>query len=453
MASPLRILRFQAENFKRLKVVSITPHGNMIQLTGANGSGKSSVLDAIYAALAGKGAAPTVPIREGEESAVITLDLGRIKVTRRFTEHNTSLVVESEDGAVFPSPQTMLDKLVGALSFDPLEFTRLSAKEQRAALGKLAGVDQKLKEHDTHRRTAFEERTIVNRELTKLQASVDAIPQEDVAPVDVAQLLADIEAVDAHNRKVEHTQRGLAHEMEGAEGLRNSAALQRARAEELRDEALECEAGAVKDEWQADQIAARVEASLLRVPSLQDAAPLKQQLAAAQAINARVEQQRDRARRAMELLEKKRVASMLTDEIEMIDAEKPRLVEAAGLPVPGLGFTEDGVTFKGLPFEQASGAEQLRVSVAIAMAANPTLRVLRIKDGSLLDPSSLAIVADMLREHDYQLWIERVDVSGKVGIVMQDGEALPDPFEDPNDSHEEARFWQAHDAAMLEETQ
>ena len=139
MASPLRILRFQAENFKRLKVVSITPHGNMIQLTGANGSGKSSVLDAIYAALAGKGAAPTVPIREGEESAVITLDLGRIKVTRRFTEHNTSLVVESEDGAVFPSPQTMLDKLVGSLTFDPLEFTRLSAKEQRAALGKLAG--------------------------------------------------------------------------------------------------------------------------------------------------------------------------------------------------------------------------------------------------------------------------------------------------------------------------
>ena len=206
-------------------------------------------------------------------------------------------------------------------------------------------------------------------------------------------------------------------------------------AEELRAEALECEAGAVKDEWQADQIAAQVSASLLRVPSPQDAAPLKQQIAEAQAINTRVEQQRDRARRAMELLEKKRVASMLTDEIEMIDAEKQRLVEAAGLPVPGLGFTEDGVTFKGFPFDQASGAEQLRVSVAIAMAANPTLRVLRIKDGSLLDPSSLEIVADMLREHDYQLWIERVDVSGKVGIVMQDGEALPDPFED--DAREE----------------
>ena len=41
------------------------------------------------------------------------------------------------------------------------------------------------------------------------------------------------------------------------------------------------------------------------------------------------------------------------------------------------------------------------------------------------------VVADMLRAHDYQLWIERVDVSGKVGIVMQDGEALPDPFEEP----------------------
>ena len=63
----------------------------------------------------------------------------------------------------------------------------------------------------------------------------------------------------------------------------------------------------------------------------------------------------------------------------------------------------------------------MRVSVAIAMAANPKLRVLRIKDGSLLDENSLALIADMASENDYQVWIERVDTTGKVGVVMEDG--------------------------------
>jgi hypothetical protein len=58
---------------------------------------------------------------------------------------------------------------------------------------------------------------------------------------------------------------------------------------------------------------------------------------------------------------------------------------------------------------------------AIAMAANPELRVLRIKDGSLLDENGLRLVAEMADAGDYQVWIEQVDTSGKVGIVMEDG--------------------------------
>jgi hypothetical protein len=79
------------------------------------------------------------------------------------------------------------------------------------------------------------------------------------------------------------------------------------------------------------------------------------------------------------------------------------------------------VTYRGLPFDQASSAEQLRVSVAIAMAAHPKLRVLRIKDGSLLDERSLAMLEEMAEAADYQVWVERVDTSGAVGIVMEDG--------------------------------
>lgn len=63
------------------------------------------------------------------------------------------------------------------------------------------------------------------------------------------------------------------------------------------------------------------------------------------------------------------------------------------------------------------------MSVAIAMASNPKLRVLRIKDGSLLDKASLALLESMADDRDYQVWIERVDTSGTVGIIMEDGTA------------------------------
>ena len=62
----MKILKLTAENIKKLKVVEITPQGNVVQITGRNGSGKSSTLDAIWWALAGKEAIQGKPIREGE---------------------------------------------------------------------------------------------------------------------------------------------------------------------------------------------------------------------------------------------------------------------------------------------------------------------------------------------------------------------------------------------------
>ena len=36
-AQPLRIVRLEAESFKRLRVVSITPDGTVVRITGRNG--------------------------------------------------------------------------------------------------------------------------------------------------------------------------------------------------------------------------------------------------------------------------------------------------------------------------------------------------------------------------------------------------------------------------------
>ena len=81
----------------------------------------------------------------------------------------------------------------------------------------------------------------------------------------------------------------------------------------------------------------------------------------------------------------------------------------------------------GHPLNQASGAEQLRAGVAIAMALNPKLRVIRVRDGNSLDSGGMRLLAEMAEEHGYQVWIERVDESGTVGFVIEDGEVKHAP--------------------------
>ena len=49
----MKILAFHAENFKLIKVVIIKPDGNIVEITGKNAQGKTSVLDGIYVALSG----------------------------------------------------------------------------------------------------------------------------------------------------------------------------------------------------------------------------------------------------------------------------------------------------------------------------------------------------------------------------------------------------------------
>jgi hypothetical protein len=62
----------------------------------------------------------------------------------------------------------------------------------------------------------------------------------------------------------------------------------------------------------------------------------------------------------------------------------------------------------------------------MALAMNPDLRVILIRDGSLLDAENLAVIEEMAAERDAQIWIERVSDDRSVGIVIEDGALVDD---------------------------
>lgn len=417
----MKIIRLEAANVKRLRAVEITPDGNTVVIAGKNGQGKTSILDSILLALGGGAAAKDTirPIRDGEDEAHVTLDLGELVVTRTWTKEagTTRLVVAAPDGARYTKGQTTLDALVGRLSFDPMQFSQQDARAQLATLLELVELPFDPDELQRRRDGYFAQRTDVGRAGKQLEGQLAGMPAPaegaPTEPVDVAALLAQHRAaMDAHREydhavaRVEAARAGQVraeHAVQEAE-----AALERAR------KAL----GAAQDEM------AIVADAVPDQDTLPDVHALEQQLLAAETTNADVLYAQQRAKVQAELDATLAHHQELTAAIKALDEERAAGVAAAAMPLEGLAFDDDGVTYRGVPFKQCSAAEQLRVSMAIAMAANPRIRIIRITDGSLLDSDNMALIASMADEHDFQVWIERVDESGQQGIVIEDGQVV-----------------------------
>lgn len=413
----MKIVRLTAENVKRLVAVEIAPDGNVVVIAGKNGQGKTSVLDSIWYALGGGPAArgTSKPIRDGEDHAQVTLDLGEIVVTRKWQDGaKSTLTVESKDGARFTSPQAMLDALVGRLSFDPLAFAQQDERTQLTSLLELVELPFDLDELDGQRRGLYEKRTDVGRVGKQLDGQLAGIPKAaegtPAEPVDVTALVAEFSRARQLRSERERailTADGFkaAAERAGAAVREAEAALERAR-QELVD---------------ADKAHAAARESVPAADTVPDVDELERQLAGADAVNAAVRQAQQRADVSAKLDETKAEYDALTAAIENLDETKAAGVAAATMPIEGLAFDDTGVTYRGVPFKQSSSAEQLKVSVAMALAMNPRIRVIRITDGSLLDSDSMALIAQMAEEHDAQVWVERVDESGAVGVLIEDG--------------------------------
>lgn len=400
----MKIISLQAENYKRLKAVEITPDGSTVIIGGRNAQGKSSVLDAIWAALGGRdGNKAAKPIRDGEEKARVRLDLGDVIVTRRWTPSGSTVAVESAEGALFKSPQALLDGLVGALSFDPLAFTRLNAKQQRDALLDLVQIGVDVDALDTEREALFNKRTDVGRRGKEIGEVVfDAgLPTVEQSATVILNMIREVE--DKNRARREHDE------------------LLKSRTESVND--LRAEIARLADILKASTEAlAALEST--PVDPIIDTAELEDSLATVEETNQRI-RANNAARAQREKKDELRAEyEALTVMLKTLDKKKASALAGAKFPVDGLGFDAEGVTFNGIPFSQASSAEQIRVSLGMAIAANPKLRVVRIMDGSLLDEDNLRLVAEVAAEHDMQVWIERVGSDAGIGVVIEDGEVV-----------------------------
>jgi hypothetical protein len=438
---PLHIAALEIENILRVSAVSIKTDGSVIELTGRNRAGKSSIIDAIWIAMGGEKNIPKMPIHGDAAAGHVIVELDDedgfvYRVTRKLRRREdgsigTTLTLENADGKL-QQPQVILSRLFGALSIDPLEFMDQDPKQQADVFKRLVpGFDFAAAEAANAK--DFAERTNINRDAKAARAREAGIVIPADAPaerLDEAALIAEMQKAGEHNALIERRKAGREEAGRTIARCRASVKDLEAQADALRQQADKLDLQAVAAEGEARDLEQKL-ANVEPLPDQIDSATLGLMIEEARRVNALFDAgaraRADKARYAEEAAAAEAKSEALTAAIDKRKADMAAAIAASEMPVEGITFEDAAVLYRGLPINQASQAEQIGISVAIAAALNPRLRFVSVKQASLLDQDSWDLLLKLSKERNLQIIAETVQSNRPTAVLIEDGMVAHQP--------------------------
>jgi ABC-type cobalamin/Fe3+-siderophores transport system ATPase subunit len=176
----MKIVKFLAAQVKGLKVVEFNPDPEVVKITGANGAGKSTVLDIIKALFTGD----TMPVRKGSAKGLVNIQIGEYNVSWDLKAGETGkVVVKDSKGATMPAPREFLKKMAGNKAIDPLCFIRMDRKDQIKTLFQLVpGLEASLKDINDRYVKVQQQRSNTLALQTKAKVDLSRIPEHAQVP-------------------------------------------------------------------------------------------------------------------------------------------------------------------------------------------------------------------------------------------------------------------------------
>ncbi len=452
----IHIVGMEIRNMYRIRFarVKFIPGVGFVRVTGDNGEGKTSVIRAAMACFGGAGEVLPAALNDetdGEPGyAVMELSNG-YTVRRDITEANPKgmLRVMGPDGG--KHGQKKLNGWLGDHhDFDVLAFFGLKAPRQREillGLGKDPDLASKLAAKRGEHDNLYEERTPFIAE----QRRARAVPKPDgerPAQVDVSvemEKLRELQAAKARRHEV------------GVElgGFREKLTANKARMTEITETELRLVAKtkenikvlldqiAVLNEAQGrdtsayeeerDKLTTRrtelmtagkdVKATFEAMADVsEDIDAATAHISEADVVNERIAPWKlwDTAAGDFDTATAK--YDELTAKMKDIKAVETKLIAEAGIPVEGISFSENAEPLlNGRPLAVASGAERIRMSVAVAIAEDPELRVCLIDEANDLGLKAMEELDSQATEHDFQIIGCRLGIEGPGEIIVNDG--------------------------------
>jgi len=204
----MRVKLIRIQNILGIEDLEIRPGKHGALITGANGTGKTSVLEALKAVA--KGGHDATLIRKGaEEGRVVWVFEDDVEVTKRVRPHTSDVDVRHPTMGKISTPQTYLNGLMDQLSINPLDFFTASSPADRvqklleampleldreALKEAVAGTDVELNGASTEgvhplvaiasaHHAVYDERTAVNRVVRENRTTAEqlraSLPDDD----------------------------------------------------------------------------------------------------------------------------------------------------------------------------------------------------------------------------------------------------------------------------------
>ena len=406
-----RFIGLQVEGFKKIKMAVMDFDGKrLVPIYGKNGAGKSSIIEAIEVLFRGGKAVKEGIVNNESDKAIIIGEIDGYVIRREINKNNEiKTVVKSADGKTIAKPQEFLDAISGYF-IDPQDFSALSGKEKKDRLMKYAGIS--FTEIDSQIKDMEDERLLVGREVKKIG---EVTPVEKVDPVVLTELLQQRTAIEDFNREQMTRRDNLKKADDFISGLDFQIKDLEAELKELHDKKVEAEKRkGLMAQPEAEKAISAIDIKILSAELANQKATAYQNYLSKKA---------DKEAKEAEY-------KQLTDDIEGLREFKGEVLKGANLPLGGeLLVTETGLEYKGIPDQNWSDAESIKISAHIAAHFSKDLKAMYIKRGESLDSTSLSELKEFAEENNYQIFCHIVsDAKGENcdGFYLEDGEIVID---------------------------
>lgn len=404
MSIETKITSLELENIKRIKAVQISPtETGLTVIGGRNGQGKTSVLDAIMWILGGERYRPSEPKREGSVTppyGKITLSNGLI-VERKGKNSDLKVIDPSGNRA----GQQLLNEFISQFALDLPKFMNGNNKEKADTLLQVIGVGDKLYELDQQEKELYNQRRTIGQiadQKKKYAAELPVYPDVPAEPISATKLIKEQQEILAINGENQRKRQRLAKLQSEADTLRGQI-----------EELLAKQA----------KIHSDLEIAQMDAKDLQDqsTAEIEKSIADIEEINRKVRMNLDKEKAETEAQEYTNKYEAHTERIEAVRKERANLLDGANLPLEGLSVEDGELTYKGFKWDNLSGADQMKVGVAIVRKLNPKCGFVLLDKLEQMDLDTLKEFSAWLKQEGLQVIATRVSTGDECSIIIEDG--------------------------------
>lgn len=418
--------------------------GKSIEITGTNGVGKTSVIDAVRYALTNSSNRDYI-LKKGENEGEILIETDTgLYINRKKRSGQADYKSVKENGKEVNSPESFLQKLFTPLQIDPVAFTQMTKNEQNRVILDLIEFDwdlnwikekfgeipeninyeqnilQVLSDIQSEKGDYFQRRQNINRDMRNKLAFIEDlakdIPENYDADYwenyDLSGAYKKLAEINAENGKITRAKTfldGYNGKMRGIEAEKEIAISQEEKA--INDERTSLLSGIerMKVEIRASEeklggletkladkkalIESRFSESVAKLDAdtrianeyasktVADTTELEDEINEADAMKSHISDYRRIVQLRSETDELKKQSDSLTAKIELARTLPGEILQTATIPVEGLTVKDGIPLINGLPVSNLSEGEQLDLCVDVALSKPNSLQIILI-DGA-----------------------------------------------------------------------